>query len=465
MAMQRPMTDGTYARVLRGLYPEGVYKNSARRGMSEDSLCLNVWSAELGSESRRPVMVWLHPGAFNSWAGYSSWTDGTRLARGQDVVVVSLNHRLNIFGHLYLGEVAGAKYAESGNVGMLDVVAALIWVRENIAAFGGDPENVTVFGESGGAAKVSVLMAMPTAKGLFHKAIVQSNSWNRAMEREEAAKSTLDVLARLQMKPAEVERLRQMPAGQLLEGWGDSVLYPVVAGESLPRHPFSPDAPGVSANVPMLIGTNKDDFSYLTLSDTPPRLGNAESVREVLAALLWKYGVDEAEAGRCIEAFRVMHSSASWREVFVGVSTAVLRDDATIQAERKVAQARAAVYMYRFNWESPAFAQDYGSMHTFEVPFVFDNVDAASQLMGSVVDSRAYELAGNLSRAWSTFAHGGNPGHRGLPHWEPYTVERRATMELNYTCELAYDPGREERLAFESLRASRLEKIVMWKRH
>ena len=236
-------------------------------GVGEDCLVLNVWTPIL--HGKRPVMVWLHGGGYTGGSDGAPTYDGTNLARKRDVVVVGINHRLNVFGYLYLGELGGEKYADSGNVGMLDCALALEWVRDNIARFGGDPNNVTIFGESGGGGKVSVLMAMPPAKGLFHKAIVESGSMLRVSTREEADAAARKFLAKLNVAADRVDDLQKVPMNDMLAalkamaGPNSIRLGPVVDGRSLPRNPFDPDAPAQSANVPMLIGTNGTESTAL----------------------------------------------------------------------------------------------------------------------------------------------------------------------------------------------------------
>ena len=463
MAIQRPLTDHTYATVLRGLYPSALYgATTPLFGMSEDCLFLNVWTAELGGGHRRPVMVWLHPGSFSSWAGNSDWTDGANLARQHDVVVVSLNHRLNIFGYLYLGEVGGPRYAESGNTGMLDIVAALHWIQENIARFGGDPDNVTIFGESGGGYKVSVLMAMPPARGLFHKAVVQSSPWNRTTTEDLAATATRELLGRLGLRADDLEALRNMPAGRVLAALGGDQLYPVVAGHALPDQPFDPVAPQSSRSVPLLIGLNQDEWAYATLAESPPRVDDARALHQGLLRL-WRLGVVENSVDLFIETARQLRPTGSYADLYGDVFTNVVRDEIFIQADRKAAQAGAPVFMYQFTWKSPAFEGRYGSCHTFEVPFVFDNVDAAPQLYGTTPDPRRYQLAANMSRAWTRFAHTGSPEHPGLPQWLPYTLQNKATLRFNYSPELVQDPQKDYRLAFERLRSARVARMATWK--
>jgi len=455
MAMQNAHRDRTYRRVLHGIYPEVNYP------MSEDCLSLNIWSPELGRENKRPVMVWLHPGGFDIGAGNSDWSEGTNLARKGDVVVVSLNHRLDIFGFLYLGDMAGARYQESGNVGMLDIVAALTWVQENISDFGGDPKNVTLFGESGGGGKVSVLMAMPAAKGLFHKAIIQSGALIRATPREEATPLTLGVLEKLGITPGDISKLHQLPPEALLAIPRKYKVRPVVAGRSLPRHPFDPDAPAVSAEVPMLMGTTGNEATYYCLSDSVPLLNDTNTLRRRLVESFHNFGVaDNAVADALIKINHALYPTMSPTEAFISIGTGIFFDDATIQAQAKAAAGKAPVFMYLFTWEAPEYTGSYKSCHTFEIPFVFDNVHAAPQWYESKRDPRLDELATTLSKAWATFAHRGDPSHSHMPQWSPYTANERATMILDYACRSVLDPKREQRLEFEKLRSVRVPRFT-----
>jgi para-nitrobenzyl esterase len=423
--------------------------------MSEDCLFLNIWSPQLGKSEKRPVMVWLHPGGFDVGAGNSRWSDGTNLARNHDVVVVSLNHRLNIFGRFYLADMCRSKYSESGVVGMLDIVAALTWIHDNISHFGGDSDNVTIFGESGGGGKVSVLMAMPPARGLFHKAIIQSGALIRATPAYEAAALTAHFLSRLNC--SQIDDLHHLPPEKLLEILGAHKFRPVVGADSLPRHPFDPDAPQVSSAVPLLIGVNEDDGTYFSLSETPPNILDDASLRRSLIDMLWSYGLAEInQVESFIDVYRAMRPDASARELFFTICNDIFFDDATILAERKAAQSAAPAFMYVFAWRSPASGGRYGASHAFEIPFVFDNVDAAHHLYGADLDPRRYDLAATVSRTWATFAHNGNPNHAGLPTWDRYTDNQRKAMIINYSCAVIRDPRRHRRNALEKLRPHRM---------
>ena len=423
----------------------------------EDCLVLNVWTPAVSG--KRPVMVWCHGGGFANGSGDAEWHDGTALARTHEVVVVHFNHRLNVFGFLYLGELAGEAYADAGNAGMLDIVALLHWVRDNIASFGGDPNNITIFGESGGGAKVTTLMAMPSAKGLFHKAIVQSGArLLRANTPQEAARASWAVLNQLGIRPERIDQLQQIPPDKLLQAtkkvweaqghfWQQLRLFaPVVDGRSLLRHPFDPDAPQLSAEVPLLIGTTRDECRFLPLFND--ELWSLDMTG--LQAELKTLGIFGTEAHRLIQAYQATRPGQSPSDIFFAIaSDRKFRIEALVQAQRKSTQGIAAVYMYLFTWEAPG--DQYKAGHCLEVPFVFANPDKAPALRGATPDPRLYELAENISAAWVAFARTGNPNHRGLPQWNPYDLKDRATMLLNYTCEVVNDPQRQERLAIESL--------------
>jgi para-nitrobenzyl esterase len=425
--------------------------------LGEDCLVLNVWTPGLDVGRKRPVMVWCHGGGFSGGVGDADWHDGTHLARKHDVVVVNFNHRLNIFGFLYLGEFDGEKYADSGSVGMLDIVAVLQWVRDNIAEFGGDPGNITIFGESGGGAKVSTLMAMPATKGLFHKAIVESGSGFRGVPKEAAARTARDVLTHLNLRPDQLSRLHEVPTALLLEAkgkvaaaandgslqGGPELFAPVIDGRSLRQSIFAPAAPLESADIPMIVGTNKDEARIFGLVN--PKLFSLDDAG--LRAQMRPMGIPDSRADDLIRAFRSTHPDSSPSDLFFAMATeAGFRRDAILQAERKSAVGTPA-YMYQFAWEAPGGR--YRSGHGVEVPFVFDNPDLAPGLRGSAPDPRYFELAEKTSSAWTAFARTGNPSHPGLPEWKPYGVKNRATMVLKYNCELINDPQREDRIAIE----------------
>jgi para-nitrobenzyl esterase len=418
---------------------------------SEDCLHLNVWTAGLRDGKKRPVMLWLHGGGYSSGSGGNTRYEGSRLATKQGVVVVTINHRLNIFGHLFLGDMGGADVADSGNVGILDIVAALQWVRDNITEFGGDPGNVTIFGESGGGGKVSTLMAMPGAQGLFHRAIVQSGVALRQATREEATASTKAVLAKLGIQSGEVAKLRSVPQADLLAAINTLTppprFTPVVDGRSLPRHPFDPDAPAVSANVPLLVGSNETEVTFFP--DTPLDPIDDATLRERVKRYT---RVDDGTASMVIDLYKHTRPKISNEHLYqIIASDYWMTSDVATQAERKAALGKAPVYVYYFQWESPARGGKLRAVHSVEIPFVFDNVALAEPLVGTGPELPA--LADTISGAWTRFAHTGNPNGKGLPNWPAYSADKRHVMIFDKTSRVDSDPRRQERLAIAAIKA------------
>jgi para-nitrobenzyl esterase len=425
-------------------------------GYGEDCLCLNVWTP--GTSGKRPVMFWCHGGGFNQESGSWPWYYGESLAR-RGAVVVTINHRLNIFGYFHLGDIGGERYAASGNAGMLDLVAGLQWVHDNIAQFGGDPDNVMIFGESGGGAKVSALLTMPAAKSLFHRAVIQSGANARANPREganEIAEATMSVLG---IKPDRVDDLQGVPVSRLLSAMADVQkrqaaagraavgFSPVVDGKIMPTQLFDPVAPLVSATIPMMIGCNTHEQSFMSISagdDAAFGLDEAGLRQRIVAA------VGEAKATRVISAYRKTYPNQSPSEIYFLLSTdRAERLNSIRRAERKFAQGMAPVYMYLFAWRSPALGGKLGAPHTVEIPFVFDNTDIPKVMTtGSPAEK---ELAAKTSEAWIQFARSGNPNHKGLPNWPAYTTKDRATMVFDNNCKIVNDPGSEERKLWASL--------------
>jgi para-nitrobenzyl esterase len=442
---------------ISGLFPP-------RQSLPENEACLvlNVWTPAV-NEGRRPVMVWLHGGGFFVGSGSGSWYDGTNLSRRGDVVVLTVNHRLGSLGFLHLGDLAGELYAASGNVGMLDLVAALAWVRDNIEAFGGDPESVTIFGESGGGAKVSALMAMPAAQGLFHKAIIQSGPGLRMASRREATRAARRILNTLGISVKNLNRLHTIAAEQLIEAqkslvrWNPFYLIkPVIDGRIMPHAPFEPAASSVAANIPLIIGTNKDETTmfvggipYVSPFSTKQGLVARLTVGLFTRLLVGRHG------GRILRTYRRGRRRSLPRERFAAMTTDWTMRIASIRlAERKIAGGPAPVYMYRFDWETPALDGRLRATHGLDIPFVFDNLANAPDMTGNLPAS--YPLAGQMSEAWVAFARTGNPNHTGLPAWPAYTPEERATMIFDDPCRVERDPARQERLAWEGVKVRAL---------
>ena len=427
------------------------HKEPALQG--EDCLVINVFTPSVNDGRKRPVMVWLHGGGFASGAGSAHSFDRTYLARSGDVVVVSVNHRLNIFGYLYLADAGGEKYADSGNAGLLDVVAVLEWVRDNIAQFGGNPGNVTIFGQSGGGLKISTLLGMPPAKGLFHKAIIESGSALKGIPREEANKTTDRILAKLGLQTSQVDELQKMPVERLLSaidnrgaapGTAPLNLAPVVDGRALPRDPFDPSAPDISADVPLIIGSVNTEGTFFTPPDSLLFTLDEAGMRTRLAS---RFG--EA-TDKLIELYRNEIPNASPSQIYFLINA--FPSAAITQAERKFAQGKAPVFMYLFTWETPVEGGKRHSPHTVELPFVFNNVLEQPEEVGNGPELQP--LADKVSGAWTAFARTGNPSTGGAPKWLAYTANERATMIINNEWKLVNDLRHDVRLIMNSLQSA-----------
>ena len=415
----------------------------------EDCLRLNVWTPALDSR-KRPVMVWLHGGGYSAGSGQELPSyDGTSLAFAEDVVVVSINHRLNVLGFLDLSAY-GEKYAKSANAGLLDIVASLKWVRDNIAAFGGDPSNVTIFGQSGGGGKVTTLLATPCAKGLFHKAIVQSGSMLRTMESKYSRKIGIATVRNLGLDASSIDKISEVPYGELLAAGEKAIAQvkaeadrdgvasfifgwaPTVDGAVLPSQPFDPQAPAISAEIPMIIGTTRHEFSMTTYV---PALRNAGR-EEVIGILKGRYGEGTE---RFLELFAKAYPGSKPADMLD--ADFVFRPGAIEQALRKSLQGAAPVYMYMFNWESPVLDGILRSTHCMEIPFVFNNADRHASMTGG--GAQAMKLASKMSHCWAEFARCGKPSAEGLPEWEPFEAEKRAVMFFDNTCKMSYSHDKE----------------------
>lgn len=409
----------------------------------EDCQRLNIWTKGAGRDSiKRPVMVWLHGGGYSAGSGQElPGYDGANLADKGDVVVVTLNHRLNVLGFLDLSDF-GEKYAQSANAGMLDIVAALQWVRDNIEEFGGDPSNVTIFGQSGGGGKVSTLLAMPAARGLFHKAIVESGSAGRTMTQEMSRRVGRAVVAELGLEN-NIAAIDSVPYTELLAaaekaltrvraeveaegGTGGAFIFgwaPVVDGNVLPTQPFDGAAPEISRDIPMIIGTTKCEFSPTTYV---PMLRNADM--NMARGFLQRIYGDKTE--QFIEEYGKAYPGYQPRDL-IDFDTR-FRPGAVAQGDLKSAQGGAPVYMYLFTWESPVMGGMLRSTHCMEIPFVFNNADVHSSMTGGGED--AMRLADRMSDAWLAFARTGNPNTASLPEWPAYDREGGATMVFDNEC-------------------------------
>lgn len=416
----------------------------------ENCLRVNIWTPGINDGKKRPVMVWLHGGGYAAGSGQELPSyDGANLAKKGDVVVVTLNHRLNVLGFLDLSAF-GEKYVKSGNAGLLDLVAALQWVNKNIASFGGDASNVTIFGQSGGGGKVSTLLATPSAEGLFHKAIVQSGSMLRTMESKYSRRIGAAMVEELGLKPSEIDEIQKLPYETLLaagekaiakvraeadkEGVSSFIFgwAPTVEGDVLPAQPFDPQAPAQSKNIPLMIGTTLHEF---TTSTYVPAFRSVTKEKAV-EFLQKKYGNRTEEFLKAFEKAYPDYQPIDLIDIDL-----IFRPSAVEQAKLKAAQQGASVYMYMFAWESPVLDGMFRSTHCMEIPFVFNNVVRHASMTGGGAEAQA--LGEKMSNAWLNFARTGNPNAEDLPTWEPYTIEKGATMYFNNTSEIKNNHDKE----------------------
>jgi para-nitrobenzyl esterase len=429
-----------------------VFALDRQEPMGEDCLNVNVFTPGLGS-GNRPVMVWLHGGGFSGGSGNWLLYEGTNLARKEDVVMVSVTHRLNLFGFLYLADLgAGTKWANASNAGMQDVVAALAWVKENIAAFGGNPNNVTVFGQSGGGSKVTTLMAMPSAKGLFHRAIAMSGAQLRGATRENASRGAEQFLGKLGLKPNQLDRLESFTWKQLQDAYFAEpriqglAAGPVVDGKSLPRDQWYPDAPAVSADVPLMMGSTETEDAW---NDPPPPLQMPED--EMLTRVKRIVRNDDAKAREMVALYKKTHPGISNTDVWLTMNADnTRRANAQLLNELKAAQGKAPSYLYYFSWRSPVHKGQMKSYHTLDIPFALYNIDQAASMTGAMQDR--YALAHRMSAAFAAFARTGNPNHADLPNWSAFNTRAYPTMVFGNECKMMDDPNREERLALKAIR-------------
>lgn len=420
----------------------------------EDCLVLNIWTRGLADKGKRPVMFWIHGGGFQSGSGSSPGYDGTNLCKRGDVVVVTINHRLNVMGFAFLGDIGGAEFANTGNAGMLDIVHALKWVRDNIAQFGGDPNNVMIFGESGGGRKVGTLLAMPDAKGLFHRAAIQSGPQIKSVTREDATFAAQAVLDELQIAKADFRKLQQVPLDKLMPAYlaasrkhrfNHSVtgFAPVVDGKVLPQHIFHPTASTVMPDVPVIVGTNRTELTLQLSGDEAAFKLDEAGMRKRAAEL---FG---AKADGIVEIYKKSVPSASPSELFF-LMASDNRYCAPIMkiAERRAALGKAPVYAYYFAWETPVQGGRLKSPHALEIAFAFDNTERSSRFTGG--GARPAALADKMSDAWIAFARSGNPSTPKLPSWTPFNAAQRATMVFNDTSSVVNDPLGERRVAMQA---------------
>jgi para-nitrobenzyl esterase len=422
---------------------------------SEDCLRVNVWTPGLGA-GRRPVLVWIHGGGYSSGSSNElRMYDGESLSRRGDAVVVSLNHRLGVLGYLNLADY-GDRWASAGNAGMLDIAAALGWVKENIANFGGDPGSVLIFGQSGGGGKVGTLMGMPSATGLFQRASIQSGSTGvRRPARDRSGELAAAVLQELGLTGATIDKLQELPYERIVEagvlaqrkmnptpaapGTGGGVNWaPVVDGKILPEHPWDPKASPLNATVPLLVGTTLNEFANSIQAGDPSL--DEMTLDEVKKRIAAQRG-DRAD--QILQSFQQTYPKATPYELFSRISGMTGRQNAVTQAERKAAQGAAPAFLYWFQWQTPILDGRPRAFHCAELPFVFYNTDRCATMTGGGPEAR--ELAARMADAWVAFARTGNPNHKGLPKWPEFTAAQCPTMVFDNTCVVANGPDADQR--------------------
>jgi para-nitrobenzyl esterase len=410
---------------------------------SEDCLVVNVFTRGLRDDKKRPVMVWIHGGGFSGGTGSGARTDGTNLARNHDVVSVSLNHRIGVLGYCYLDDL-DSTFTHSGNAGQLDLVAALQWVRDNIAAFGGDPNNVTIHGESGGGSKIHVLMAMPAARGLFHRAVCQSGVIRTSAtglsvpDRAKATEETSRLLKALELGSHQIRQLQQLPIDRLRIPGN---FAPVVGTVDFPEEPNKAIAKG-SARVPYIVGCTKYEAQFqLAVAGVDPKTVTDEQLMQRAR------GISGEKTGELVAGYRKNYPNYTPGEILVRLMSDGTRLASIKAAEAHIKAGGAPTYMYLFTWESPRMAS-WQSAHGIDCSFYFGNTEFLGMSKGL---PDAQQLAVKASSAWATFARSGKPSNPALGNWPEYTLEKRPTMVLAAAPHVENDPMEADRLAWEKI--------------
>lgn len=450
---QTPLT-AQFAHFLKGLAGDEPAKG-------EDCLVLNVWTAGFDQQRPRPVMMWVHGGGFTTGTGSWPLYDGVSLSSRGDVVVVTINHRLGPLGYLHIAELGGEEYAESGNVGMTDIVLALRWVKDNIAGFGGDPGRVLVFGGSGGASKTSTLLGMPEAKGLFHRAGLLSGPLLKVSSADAATRTAEAILKRLDVGPGQLDKLREVPWQQLVDeaqrvgttiadGLASAAsseafmpLQPVLDGRVIPAHPLHPLASPLGSGVPAMIGSCQDDMKMMMISQ--PWFGRLDE--EGLRAMAESNFGDLADT--MLSAYRTANPEASPTDIACAfVTDRVMWARSNRWAERKAAGGPSPVFRYEWHYETPALGGILGATHGGDIPFTFNNPDLTPMAGDRPENPRMGQV---VSEAWVRFVHDGDANHDGLPKWPAYSVPERATMLINSESRLEQDPRSELRVLYDTV--------------
>ncbi|MBN2763294.1 MAG: carboxylesterase/lipase family protein [Bacteroidales bacterium] len=430
---------GPVAKQIVPWYPDSIQNE-------KELFSVNVWTQGIMDGKKRPVMLWLHGGGFHVGASNDPMTYGKALAQKGDVVMVSVNHRLNILGFLDLS-ACGAKYSQSANVGMLDIVKALEWIKSNIENFGGNPSDVTILGESGGGGKVGTLMCMPAALGLFHKAIIQSGTLLNVMTKEKSQTLGLAVLENLGLTTDDVEKLDTIPYMNLVKAGNDAIakisgprkpgsstmfgFAPSADGVVLLQQPFSPGFADISKDIPLMIGTTLNELMSTVYAEKDLTM---EQAKERLAK---EYG---DRTNQYIELFAKAYPDYTPQDL-LSIDT-IFRPFTIRTADARAVQGNAPLYAYLLAWKSPVDSASKGSFHGLDIPLAFNNVDLRPDWTGN--SEEAWKLADKMSSAWLNFAKTGNPDAEGvLPRWEPYTAENGITMYFDNECRIVNNHDRE----------------------
>ncbi|WP_232522391.1 carboxylesterase/lipase family protein [Marinimicrobium alkaliphilum] len=429
--------------------PAAPQGSSRLEGTSEDCLSLNIWTPGVRDQGARPILVYIHGGGYNNGSGADPQYDGVNLCLRDDVVVITVNHRLNAFGYLYLADLGGPAFAHSGNAGQLDLIQALEWVKEHAGEFGGDPNNVTLFGQSGGGAKIITLMAMPAAQGLFHRAFTMSGQQVTAAGPRAATQRAEIFVEHLGIKARDLDSLRTLPAERILEGTSardpsrieDNRLYfgPVLDFTDLHRHPFYPDAPEQSRHIPLVIGNTRDETRAFLGGDP----ANFELTWAELPDKIRTQQYVDIKPEVVIAEYRRLYPDYTPSEVFFAATTAGRSwRGAVIQAEERARQG-APAFVYQLDWGSPREGGRYRAHHSLDIPLVFDTILQPGSPTGT--GAAAQQVADQMSEALLAFARTGNPSHSGIPTWQPYSLENRETLVIDTQSRLVNDPRGGER--------------------
>ena len=441
----------------------------------EDCLFLNVWTPA-NDNKKRPVMFYNHGGGFSNGSGGALDQDGSNLARFFDVVVVETNHRLGLMGFLYLEHIAGPEYAGSGNNGLLDIVDGLKWVKKNIAAFGGDPDNVMIWGESGGGAKTSCLYAMPSAAPYFNKASIESGPGLRMLPKEAAMEMTKLVFRELNIDPKDWKKILDVPVKDLIDvqnkvpglmavsdyirqhgvvGFVPNNFAPVVDGVALPHDPFDPFAPKISKDKPLMTGWNEDEWAFFAMYSPDKSALKSDFTFEALQTNIQpEFGADTQ---KIIETYRRTRPNASASDIWMAVKSINMMGLGTIAiAERKAEQHGAPVYLYNFGYKSeakiPGTDYPFGTPHAMDITFKFNNeVPGAPAGFLSGNKPERFTASHHMAELWTTFAKTGKPAAKDVPEWPVYNLKDRPTMHIDAKCEVINDRYKEELAMWRSI--------------